>query len=264
VTDNPHGGRFDVAVIGLGAMGSSATLAFARRGARVIGFDAASPPHSLGSTHGHTRIIREAYYEHPLYVPLVRRAYELWAELERGTGAPLFVATGGLMVGGDSSELFRGALASARTHSIEHEVLDADAVASRFPAYRPRPECVALYERRAGMLFPEHCVAAALAEAQRLGARLRKGERVTGWRANGRALRIATSRGECEAECVVVAAGPWVPQLAESLGTTLPVEIERQLSHWFSPLIGRPAARSASGRRLTAISLPRCRTRGMA
>lgn len=217
-------------------MGSAATLALARRGARVIGFDAASPPHALGSTHGHTRIIREAYYEHPLYVPLVRRAYELWAELERGAGAPLFVATGGLMVGRDSSELFRGALASARAHGIEHDVLDSDAVATRFPAYRPRPECVALYERRAGMLFPERCVAASLNEAQRHGAQLRKGERVTGWRANGGALRITTTKGECEAERIVVAAGPWVPQLADSLGITLPVEIERQLSHWFSPV----------------------------
>src|SRR6266545_8061606 len=120
--------HFDVAILGVGAMGSASAYALARRGARVIAFDQAAPPHSLGSTHGHTRIIREAYYEHPLYVPLVRRAYELWGELQRDAGETLMVQTGGIMVGPEDGPLVRGALDSVRTHHIAHEMLDARAL----------------------------------------------------------------------------------------------------------------------------------------
>src|SRR5215213_7103326 len=125
---------FDVGIIGLGAMGSAAVHALSARGARAIAFDQMAPPHVLGSTHGHTRIIREAYYEHPLYVPLVRRAYERWAELEREVGSALWIKTGGVMVGAEHSALVSGALASAREHGIAHDLLDARALSARFPA----------------------------------------------------------------------------------------------------------------------------------
>jgi sarcosine oxidase len=236
VNHNPHSGTYAVGVIGLGAMGSAATLAIASRGARVIAFDAASPPHALGSTHGHTRIIREAYYEHPLYVPLVQRAYELWAELERAAETSLLIQTGGVMVGQAESALFRGALESARTHGIPHEVLDAAGLTERFPAYRARPDWLALFEKRAGMLLPERCVAAAIEQAARAGADVRTNERVLGWKANGRTSRLTTTKGSYDVERIVVAAGPWLTQLRESLGVDLPVEIERQLSHWFDPV----------------------------
>ncbi len=91
---------FDVIVIGLGAMGSSAAYQLTRRGARVLGIDRFTPPHTLGSSHGKSRIIREAYFENPLYVPLVQRAYQAWAELESACGRPVLTRTGGLMVGG--------------------------------------------------------------------------------------------------------------------------------------------------------------------
>src|SRR5688572_18206221 len=146
---------FDIAVIGLGAMGSASADALARRGVRVVAFDRFNPPHAIGSTHGHTRIIREAYYEHPLYVPLVRRAYELWSELERESKLSLMVVTGGVMVGPEHGALVQGALESARTHQIAHELLDARELSKRFPAYRPAPDSVGLFEARAGMLFPE-------------------------------------------------------------------------------------------------------------
>src|SRR5512132_2880558 len=135
---------FDVGIIGLGAAGSASLHALAKRGARVIGFDQYAPPHSRGSTHGHTRIIREAYYEHPSYVPLVRRAYELWSQLEREADATLFVKTGGVMVGPESGPLVAGALASVRTYDIPHEMLDARSLRQRFPAYRSHSDWVAL------------------------------------------------------------------------------------------------------------------------
>jgi sarcosine oxidase len=223
--------RFDVAVIGLGAMGSAATLGLSRRGARVIAFDAFSPPHALGSSHGHTRIIREAYYEHALYVPLVRRAYELWSDLEREADVRLLMPTGGIMVGPEKSPLVDGARESAAAHGIEHEMLDARDLAERFPAYRAHPDWVALYEKRAGVLFPEACVAAMIDRARLNGATIHFNEEVAQWRANGVGLAVQTNRGRYEVDRVVVAAGPWLPRLRASLGVDLPVEIERQISH---------------------------------
>src|SRR5205809_4528285 len=107
---------YDVIVAGLGAMGSAAAFHLAASGRRVLGLDRFQPPHNLGSSHGLTRIIREAYFEHPLYVPLVQRAYELWAELERVSGRKLFRQTGGLMIGPPDGVLVRGAKHSAQQH----------------------------------------------------------------------------------------------------------------------------------------------------
>jgi sarcosine oxidase len=227
--------RFDAAVIGLGAMGSAATLGLSRRGARVIAFDALTPPHALGSTHGHTRIIREAYYEHPLYVPLVRRAYELWFELERETNARILSVTGGVMVGPEDGALVGGALESAVTHGIEHEMLDPNTLAERFPAYRAHREWVALFEKRAGMLFPEACVTTMLERAAANGAAVHFNEEVTQWRSNGLGLVVQTKQASYDADRLIVAAGPWLSRLRASLGVDVPVTVERQLSHWFAP-----------------------------
>lgn len=226
---------FDIGVIGLGAMGSATTDALARRGARVVAFDRAEPPHSMGSTHGHTRIIREAYYEHPLYVPLVRRAYELWAELEAFANEPLLVQTGGVMAGPEKGPLFSGALESARAHSIDHEILSPLLLKEQYPGFAPRPDWLALVEKRAGYLRPERCVAAMIERARRNGATLRTNEVVNGWKREGGTIRIDAAKGPVSVERLVVAAGPWLPSLLGSLGLSIPLEIERQLSHWFRP-----------------------------
>jgi sarcosine oxidase len=227
---------FDIAILGLGVMGSACAHALSRRGARVIAFDQLTPPHTMGSSHGHTRIIREAYYEHPLYVPLVRRAYELWSDLQHESGAKLFDRTGGLMVGPPKGPLLRGALDSARTHSVDHDVLDARALQERFPAYLARKDWLGLFERRAGMLFPERCIEALLASAREEGATLRFDTKVEGWRreAGGR-IRLALATESITVKQLIVAAGSWLPGLSDSLGVQLPLEIERQLSHWFQP-----------------------------
>jgi sarcosine oxidase len=232
--------HFDVGIIGLGAMGSATLYACTRRNARTIAFDQHSPPHAAGSTHGHTRIIREAYYEHPLYVPLVRRAYELWADLERESGTTLLVRTGGVMVGPETGPLLRGALESARTHDIPHDLLDAAALAARFPAYRAHADWVALLEHRAGMLFPERCVQAFLDGASQTEAELRPNEGVRRWSSSTRGITLQTMTGKYEVGRLVVAAGPWLPNLMDSLGVLLPLEIERQLSHWFDPVAADP------------------------
>src|SRR5581483_11575359 len=124
----------DVIIAGLGAMGSATAYHLARAGARVLGFDRFAPPHALGSSHGRSRIIREAYFEDPLYVPLVQRAYELWDALEQETGERILVRTGGLMLGVPESAVVSGALRSARTHGLAHELIDAAEVHRRVPA----------------------------------------------------------------------------------------------------------------------------------
>jgi len=227
--------KYDVAVVGLGAMGSATAWALASGGASVVGFDRFAPPHAIGSTHGNSRIIREAYYEHPLYVPLVRRAYELWGVLERQAGERLWERTGGLMVGPEHGSLVRGATESARTHGIAHEMLDARELATRFPAYRSKEDWVALLETRAGVLFPERCVAAFLQTARAAGADLHMNEAVRRWTISARGVRVETGADTYEADRLVVAAGPWLPQLADLIGERIPLEIERQISHWFAP-----------------------------
>jgi glycine/D-amino acid oxidase-like deaminating enzyme len=134
------GVSYDVIVIGLGAMGSATAYHLAARGARVLGIDRHAPPHALGSTHGETRIIREAYYEHPLYVPLVQRAYELWQRLEHDAATPqLLTITGGLMLGAPDSDLIAGVRRSAREHGLAIEELSGSELASAFLSSRRPP-----------------------------------------------------------------------------------------------------------------------------
>lgn len=222
---------YDVIVVGLGIMGSATAYHLARRGLRVLGIERFWPPHWLGSSHGRSRIIREAYYEHPAYVPLVRRAYELWAEVESEAGRRLFLQTGGLTVGPAGGELVQGSLLSARTHGLTHEVLTADEVRRRFPALRPDPEMSAVWEPRAGVLFPEACVTALLGLARRHGAELKFGQEVTGWEADGLGVQVQTRMGTYRAERLVIAAGAWVTRLVPDL----PVQVERQVMVWFQP-----------------------------
>jgi len=223
---------FDTVIVGLGAMGSSALYYLAARGVRVLGVDRFPTPHIHGSTHGRTRIIREAYYEHPCYVPIVQRAYELWASLEKTIGEQLFVQTGGLMIGPPEGELFAGALRSATEHGLAHEILDPAETHARFPGFRVPAGSQALHEPRAGLLFPEKCVEAHLSLAARAGATIRSGVTVTGWNAADD-VRIQTDAGELRARTLILAAGPWLPSLVPHL--ELPLEVERQLFHWFEP-----------------------------
>jgi sarcosine oxidase len=224
---------FDVAIVGLGAMGSAAAYHFARRGARVLGLDRFSPPHALGSSHGETRIIREAYFEDPRYVPIVQRAYALWAELEQASGEPLMVRTGGLMVGIEDGAVVRGAQRSAEAHRLPFERLDAKETARRFPALRPRDDMMAIWEPRAGVLFPESCVRAHLALAAKAGATLRVDEPVRSWRADGGGYEVVTDRGRYRAGALVLAANAWLDRLLP--GVDLGLTVTRQVLFWFEP-----------------------------
>lgn len=225
---------FDAAVVGLGAMGSAVALHLARRGLRVLGIDRYAPPHVRGSSHGRSRLIREAYYEDPLYVPLVRRSLELWRDLERETnGVPLVVRTGSLMIGAPDSGLVSGTLDSARRHAVEHELLSAEELRWRFPAFSPHGEMVAVYEPGSSLLDPERIVALQLELAGRAGAQLLYGETVLGWDPILGGVALRTDRGSHLASQVVLSAGGWAPRLLAPLA--VPLEVERQVQSWWAP-----------------------------
>lgn len=226
---------FDVIVLGLGGMGSAAAAHLAARGKRVLGLERFTPAHDRGSSHGGSRIIRQAYFEDPAYVPLVLRAYELWEDLEKDSAEPLYLRTGGLMVGRLDSQLVQGSLRSAREHGLKHELLDANEIARRFPATSPRDYEVALFEAPAGVLFPEACVRAHLRRASALGAELRFDTELTSWQATpGGGVAASTAAGErFEVERLVICAGAWLQQLASDL--RLPLRVERNVMHWFQP-----------------------------
>jgi sarcosine oxidase len=216
-------------------MGSATLYQLARRGIRTVGVDRFTPPHSVGSTHGRSRIIREAYYEHPLYVPLVRRAYACWQELEERSGTTVYRKTGGLMLGPPSGPVISGSRASAVEHGIGHEMMTAAAVRAGFPGFTPPEDFVGLWEERAGLLFPEAAVAAQLALAQHHGAVVRMESRVLRWSADQHGARIETAGGVIDARVLVLSVGPWISSLLGPRGAVF--QVERQLFHWFEPSV---------------------------
>jgi sarcosine oxidase len=225
---------FDVIVVGLGGMGSAAAAHAASRGQRVLGLEQFQPAHDQGSSHGRSRVIRLAYFEDPAYVPLLRRAYELWRQLERQTGRRLLQITGGLMIGTPDSEVVAGSLRSAREHQLAHELLDADQIRSRFPAFTPDRGIVALYENEAGIVFPEEAIRAHLDVAVDNGARVHFDERVEEWSvASSGTISVRTSRGRYEAGRLILAPGSWAPGLFKI--AWLPLDVEPQQLHWFDP-----------------------------
>lgn len=218
-------------------MGSAAAAHAASRGKRVLGLEQFQPGHDQGSSHGNSRVIRLAYFEHPAYVPLLHRAYELWRSLEGLSGRRVLQVTGGLMIGRPDSEVVSGSLRSAREHGLEHELLDAGQIRSRFPALTPGDGIVALHEKAAGIVFPEEAIRAHLDVAVDNGAHVHFDERVEDWQVapNG-TVTVRTSRGRYEADRLILAPGSWASGLFKI--EWLPLEVEPQQLHWFEPAGG--------------------------
>ena len=225
--------RYDVAVIGLGAMGSAALYALARRGARVVGIERFAPGHDRGSSHGETRIIRLGYFEHPSYVPLLRETYGLWRDLERAAGRTLMHVTGIVEIGQPDSVLVAGTLAASRQHDLPHEVLDAAATMRRFPAFRIPANFVGVTQPDGGFLDVEPALEAMIALAKAVGAELRTGTAAQSLAGAARGVRIETANGPIEAETAIVAAGPWIKTLLPELPA--PIRVTRQVQAWFEP-----------------------------
>ncbi len=223
--------HFDVVVCGLGAMGSAALHHLARRGKRVLGFERYTPGHDRGSSHGHTRIIRLGYFEHPSYVPLLRRAYALWRDLEGAIRRPLLHVTGIAEIGPPTGVLVPGTLAAARLHGLPHDELAATELMRRFPAFRLPADHVAVIQPDGGFLDVEPAIAGQIALAAGAGAQIRSGDTVRAVESRAGAVRIVSEHGVVEAGAAIVAAGAWLPALAPALAATL--RATREVAGWF-------------------------------
>lgn len=228
-------GTFDVIIVGVGAHGSAAMYHLAaKRGCSVLGLEQFGIAHSQGSSHGLSRIIRLMYHEHPSYVPLLRRAYENWKELEEITGSDILHITGGLDIsqpGKPHEQTFLNACKTAELHDIDHEVLEPSEVHGRFPGYRLPDDFKSVYQEQSGIVAPERAIIAHVKAALQHGAVLRENEPMQSWRPEGSGVIVKTTKGEYRAKKLVLSAGAWLPEMVPQLQAV--VEVERQVIAWF-------------------------------
>jgi sarcosine oxidase len=223
---------FDAIIVGGGGMGTAAACHLAARGQRVLVLDRFGLAHDRGSSHGLTRIIRLAYFEHPTYVPLLRRAFELWRALEARSGAPLLHVTGGLDVGKAGGEVFEGSRRSCVEHGLPHEVLGGADLRRRFPAWHIGDDAAAVLQPDAGFLEPERCILAHAAAARKAGAVIREHEAVRGWEAIPGRVRVRTDVATYEGGQLILSAGAWMSALLPDLAPLM--QPERQVLGWFT------------------------------
>jgi sarcosine oxidase len=227
--------KYDVIVIGIGGMGSAAAYHLAKRGRKVLGLEQFNIGHDLGSSHGVNRIIRLAYSEDPRYVPLLRRAYELWREIEHVSGEHLLFITGGIDAGPAEGSIVTGSLRSCEEHGLPHEVLDSAQLRRRFPGYRLPKGTMAVYQPDAGFVMSERSIIAYVTAAQALGAEIRAREPVRRWEIKRGEVRVETNRGSWRADRLVITAGPWASKLVRKLRAPRLAVPERQVLIWTQP-----------------------------
>jgi sarcosine oxidase len=224
---------YDHIVIGVGGMGSATVYELARRGRRVLGLEQFDIPHDRGSSHGVTRIIRLAYFEHPSYVPLLRRAYELWRELQAKAGEQLLYITGAVTAGPRGNAIFDGTLESCRLHALPHEVMTGTELGRRYPGYRLPADTQVLLQPDGGFVLSERSIVACVNAAIAAGATISARERALEWSPTSSGVVVKTSRGTYEAGSLVISAGAWASRLVPALrGVAAP---ERQVLAWFQP-----------------------------
>jgi sarcosine oxidase len=224
---------YDTIVVGIGGMGSAALYHLARRGVRVLGLERFEVPHRWGSSHGRTRIIRLAYWEHPAYVPLLRRSYELWRDLERHAGTPLLTITGSIDAGRESSRHVVGALEACHRFNLVYEAFDGRTLRDRFPGYRLPPDHRAIFQPDGGILHPERCVTEHVSAARASGAAIHEHERVVEWRQTSTAVTVKTTAASYECGRLILTAGAWTGALVPALRAELTPE--RQVVLWTDP-----------------------------
>jgi len=230
--------RYDVVVVGLGAMGSATAYQLSKTRARVLALDRHRPPHTLGSSHGDTRITRVAVGEGLAYVPLVRRSHEIWREIEQQADVEILRPCGGLVMAPEAGVAMHGSesflqhtVAAAEAFAVEHELLGPDGLAARFPQFALVGDERGYYEPGAGLVRPETAVEAQLRLAAAGGVTVAPGEQVLGFDDRGGHVVVRTTQRTVEAGTLVVTAGPWVCELAPELASTL--RVLRQVLFWF-------------------------------
>ena len=226
--------RYDDIVVGVGGMGSATVWQLARRGRKVLGLEQFDIPHASGSSHGINRIIRLAYYEDPSYVPLLKRAYELWREIESACGEHLLHITGSIDASEPDGVVFTGALESCKLHDLSHEVLTSAELTERFPGYRLPDDYLALYQEEGGFLLSERCIVQHAQEAMKLGAEIHGREEVLDWNSTENGISVRTTRGVYQTDKLIFTAGAWMGRLVEDLAPLL--QPERQVLAWLQPL----------------------------
>jgi sarcosine oxidase len=221
--------QYDVIVVGLGVTGIATLAELAKRGVRAIGIERHAVGHDIGSSHGETRMIRLGYFEHPSYVPLLRRTYELWRGLEKATSTKLLHVTGIAEMGTPDSEIVAGTLAASQLHGLPHELLDATEATRRFPAFRLPNDFVCVVQPDGGFVVVESAIETFAAQAKAHGADILTHAEVQSVKPASGGVRVATSRGDIEASTAVIAAGSWMAQLVRGL----PLRVTRQVMTWF-------------------------------
>lgn len=234
-------GIYDAIVIGCGGFGSAALYHLASRSRRVLGIERFGIAHDRGSSHGQTRIIRKAYFEHADYVPLLHRAYELWSDLESRTGTHLLHPVGLFIAGAPDCESVAGTLHAARTHNLAIETLTASEATRRWPGFQFGNEMIVIYEADAGYLQVEACVRAHLTAALAAGAELHVDETVVEWRAEGAGIRVRTDRSEYVTTRMIVTAGPWAEQVLMACAEVAAVPWSEWLTVVRKPVFWFPA-----------------------
>jgi sarcosine oxidase len=226
--------NYDVAIAGLGGIGSAIAAHCAARGASVIGLEQFGPAHDRGASHGKSRMIRQAYFEDPAYVPLVLRSYELWRALERETGRNLLRITGVLSAGEEESEIISGTQKAAAQHGLPLEKWSRGEMRRRYPDLRLLPNEVALFEPAGGVLDPEESVRMHLQVARSTGAELRFDAVLRKWEANDGGITLELGDGtRISAKKLILSLGPWVQETLAPLG--VPIRVQRNVQVWFSP-----------------------------
>ena len=226
-TDN----HYDAIVLGLGAMGSAALWNLAERGVRVCGIDQHTVPHDFGSSHGTVRVIRKAYFEHPDYIPLLDRAYELWEELDGRAQQRLFVKNGVIVTGSPESETIQGLERCYREHDLPHEKLESDAARQRFAPFHVPDGHTLFYDPLGGRLYAEESLRELLRRAEAAGAELRLEETALDWTAGASGVTVTTSKGRYAADRLVLTTGPWAGEFLSRQGIAL--TITRKMQVWY-------------------------------
>ena len=224
--------KYDCIVVGIGGMGSATLYELRRRGKNVLGIEQFDLAHENGSSHGSTRIIRLAYYEHPSYVPIMKRGYELWSDLEQLSNTKLLHTTGSIDIGPAESIVFKGSKESCELHNLPYDVLNGREISSRFPGYQLDAEMMSVFQPAGGFLEPEKCITSFVDMACDMGAELHTGERVISWEVvNSKTVIVRTNCGEYETENLVFTSGAWNGKLLPDLESK--VVAERQVMGWF-------------------------------
>lgn len=231
--------KFDTIVLGLGAMGSAAVYQLTKRGNKVLGIDQFSPPHIFGSSHGDTRITRQAIGEGEQYTPIALRSYEIWQEIEKETGKKLLEINGGLIISSGAKtainhveNFFENTVSAAKKYNIKHEILDAAQIRKRFPQFNVQDNESGYYEYNAGFLRPEECVGTQISLAEKYGATIHKNEKIESFSEKDGIVSVKTNLGEYEAKKLIISAGPWFPALIEDEYSKF-FKVIRQVLFWF-------------------------------